>query len=283
VSREQILALVSGLPSRRRYSRLLVMLQAYFDGSTADGEVLILAGYIARADTWLAFTDPWQALLDEDGGRAFKMNRAAKNAKGMRRARRHYELINSLPIIGAGIGIPIADLNDVVTELGLPAEFRNPYYVAWRAMLSLCFSTQHINIRTPVDFVFDDQTERVRIEPAWNYFYSTIPLRIQRLIMSRPTFRRDDDVLPLQAADLIAWWGRRRYVEGTLAQAKLYPDEWRSGPNKDTFALIPKDGLRSALLKDIRTAEAQLRRRATMRLTGLRGSWGRVHFPDEGA
>jgi len=257
---------------------VLVMLQAFFDGSTADGEVLVFAGWIGRTDTWLDFNDPWQSLLDEDGGRPFKMKRAAKTANGMRRARRHFELIDKRPIAGAGIAVPIGDLSDVVDELGLPDALKNPFYFAWRTMLTLCFSTDHLNLREPVDFVFDDQTERVRIEKAWDYYYSTIPRRVRKLIMSRPTFRRDDDVLPLQAADLLAWWGRHRYVEGTLSQAKLFPEEWLSGPNKTTFAIVPKAGLRAALLKDMQASVAHARTH-TLKLDNIKGSWGSFRFP----
>ena len=50
--RTAVLALVSGLSSRD-----LAMLQCFVDDSGhGDGPVLVLAGFIASVDTWLAFS-----------------------------------------------------------------------------------------------------------------------------------------------------------------------------------------------------------------------------------
>jgi hypothetical protein len=270
---ERVLALVSGLPSSRRYSRFIGMLQGYFDGSTQDGQALIFAGYIAQVQTWLNFTDPWQAFLDEDGGRPFKMSRAAKTAKGMCRAQRHYELIDSLPILGAGIVIPIQELKKIVSEFALPRNVANPYYIAWRAMLTMCFSPDHIGVKEPIEFIFDDQTERKNIDRAWDYFKATIPRSYKKKLAGRPSFKRDDDVLPLQAADLIAWWGRHQYVRGNLEHAKLFPSEWTAGrPNKTIFSIINEEGLRAALTKDM-AASLRARDSLALKVPMITGPW----------
>jgi hypothetical protein len=68
-AREQILALVSGLPEPKCVNRILMTLQAFIDDSktgdlTKPGSVFVLAGYISSVSDWLIFTDEWQAILD---------------------------------------------------------------------------------------------------------------------------------------------------------------------------------------------------------------------------
>ncbi len=93
-----IWALVSGLPGKRRTERQLLMLQAYIDGSATQGRnILVLAGYIAKAETWAKFSDDWQELLDNRPLRlrdqtAFKFNRV-KSKSSIKRAEQFYRII----------------------------------------------------------------------------------------------------------------------------------------------------------------------------------------------
>ncbi len=48
---------------------------------------------------------------------------------------------------------------------------------------------------------------------AYDVFLKFAPDELRPLIGSRPIHRCDSDVLPLQAADLIAWQTRRYYAE----------------------------------------------------------------------
>jgi hypothetical protein len=232
-AREHTLALVSGLPSTKRYSRLICMLQTHFDGSTEDGQVLVVAGYVATVSRWLEFDDKWQELLDKDGGKPFKMVRAAKTAKGMRRARAHFEIVDEYALAGVGCVIPIEPVNRIARELNLPKSFGNPYFVAWRALVSICFI--HLKIAEPIEFIFDDQTERDEVLRSWDEYIRSAPLSIRKKMMGPPSFKRDDLVLPLQSADLMAWWGRKRFVTGELKDRIFYPPEWMAGRKEKMF------------------------------------------------
>jgi hypothetical protein len=55
--------LVSGLPSSERTKRRMMALQAYFDDSKEAGRVVVLAGLIAPAEQWAAFSDEWKGML----------------------------------------------------------------------------------------------------------------------------------------------------------------------------------------------------------------------------
>src|SRR5262249_55827619 len=148
----------------------------HFDGSTEDGEVLVVAGYLARADRWLKFWTEWQTELDANGGRPFKMTRAAKTAKGMRRAKRHYEIIERMGLLGIGCAIPIKSLVKVVDELGIDPKLKNPYYVGWRSVITLALEgLKQLRLSDPIQFVFDEQTEKVNIILAWDQFHANAP------------------------------------------------------------------------------------------------------------
>ena len=55
----EVLALVSGLPPKARMTRKMMMLQAYIDESCSDGKLFVMAGYIASAPQWIAFSEEW--------------------------------------------------------------------------------------------------------------------------------------------------------------------------------------------------------------------------------
>jgi hypothetical protein len=69
-------AIVSGLADEQRRKRLLLVLQAFIDDSgNGQPPVLVLAGFVARAESWATFADKWRAAL---GGLAyFKMKECA--------------------------------------------------------------------------------------------------------------------------------------------------------------------------------------------------------------
>ncbi len=252
--------MVSGLPAAKRNAQLIGMLQGFFDGSTQDSEVLVVGGYVSTVDRWLAFTDAWQALLDENHGRPFKMVRAAKSVRGMRRARAHFEVADDHTLAGVCCAIPIEPLGRIVDELKLPDDFRNPYFIAWRSILSIC--THYLKIAEPIDFVFDDQTEKYSVLRSWDHYLATAPRTTRKKIAGVPSFKDDTKVLPLQAADLIAWWGRRQFLNGEIQSRVLFPPEWTAGRREKLFYFhIPEGGIRESFLQDIALTE---KRKATI-------------------
>jgi hypothetical protein len=65
--------------------RLLMVLNAYVDASgKGDPKLLVLAGYIATAETWIEFSKEWQSRLDQAGMPYFKMNDAVRSRPGSR-------------------------------------------------------------------------------------------------------------------------------------------------------------------------------------------------------
>jgi len=220
--------------------------EAFFDGSTQDGRVLIVAGYMADTDTWLRFSDAWQEKIDTlDNGRPFKMSRASKTAKGMRRAQQHYRLIQDFGLVGVGCAVPIEPLRRLVVEYGLDPRMANPYFTAWRMAISAaitCVKSDKSNAK--IQFCFDEQTEKVLILKAWDLFHANAPAQYRRHIARDISFKPDDDVMPLQAADLFAGLARMQYVKDPSAMAELAPKEWNARSPNVLFTRINETGLR---------------------------------------
>jgi hypothetical protein len=217
-------ALVSGLPGDSARYRHLLMLQAYADASgTGDPNILVIAGYLAAAETWREFSKAWKAHLDLAGMSRFKMNEMARSAASLEIAGSFYRIIEEHNII-AGLSTTIR--TDHFSRLWGAAEWPlgiavdnsvgdNSYYAAVKSIVEMLAYSQHkLNISGPVDFIFDDQSEKARIISAWDTMKLVTPPDIRKLMGETPAYRNDDTTMPLQAADLYAWWVHKWEREG---------------------------------------------------------------------
>jgi hypothetical protein len=207
------------------------MLQAYVDGSgTGDPNELILAGYVATAETWREFSREWKSCLDEANLPYFKMNEMTSRPE---LAAYFYRVIERHEVLAAlSVTIDTAALRKVVREI-VPApdiraeKLENPYFFAFRAMIECLAALQDkIGISEPVDFIFDDESEKVRILPIWELVKDAMRPDIRERIGSNPIFREDHKFMPLQAADLYAWWVRRWHRDGRKDRLRV-PFAWK--------------------------------------------------------
>lgn len=148
------------------------MLQAYFDGSTESGIALIVAGYMATVNSWLKFSDDWAEFLTiSPRMTVFKMS--AIGQFQMERAMFHYRAIERATLIGIGCAISIESLANVVRNLNLDPINKNPYYLAWRAVVTLSLEAARLlRLEDQIEFVFDEQSDKVPIIKSWDYYYS---------------------------------------------------------------------------------------------------------------
>jgi hypothetical protein len=96
-----------------------------------------------------------------------------------------------------------------------PYDLRSPYSTLFSAvMINAARQLHHFKIDVPIDFIFDEQG-RVGAEAALWYGLSRAlqPDHLRRLLGNRPIFRTDEELLPLQAADCLAWHLRRSREE----------------------------------------------------------------------
>ena len=67
----------------------------------------------------------------------------------------------------------------------------------------------------PIDFVFDEKTDKKHCLLAWEVVMDGCKARGDRhLYGDAPIFRESQTMMPLQAADLFAYWIRRWEIEG---------------------------------------------------------------------
>jgi hypothetical protein len=204
------------------------MLKAYIDGSGDGGPVLVLAGYVATAEQWAPFADDWDAKLKEAGLSRFKMSEMVSRPEI---AGWFYRSIEEHVSAALACAVPRSPLHKVVRELGLgdvDRRLTNPYYFSVKAIINMTAQHQKkMGFHEPIDFIFDDQSEKQVIRDAWDtYLQSPITPEVKEVTGAEPQFLKDDGMPPLQAADLFAWWMRIQWEKhGTLCREQL-PFPW---------------------------------------------------------
>jgi Protein of unknown function (DUF3800) len=233
-AQDRIWALVCGLRPSEAGRRLLLMLQAYIDESKSPKTgTFVLAGYIASAEKWAAFSRCWEKLLpfgtlNKYGKYHFKMQEMAMNSERMERVEVFFKAIEQHVLASISCRLNINELRSAINRLHLHGQeidwdyVNNPYLFTLRALMDMFHSrkaefSQFIPSDEDIDFFFDDQLhEKSRILSSWDEYMKNRLDDIRASYGSAPKFGSDDRYLPLQAADLWAWWIRKWHDEGTV-------------------------------------------------------------------
>jgi hypothetical protein len=240
-------ALVSGLPTRKRQKRQLLMLQAYFDDSRLEPSNLtfgayVVSGYLADATKWAAFSDAWQRVLDIASPRGLPKLNYLKTTQAFRnrdRASQFYDwtdaernerlllfakTVNQYALISVQTIIPV----EIYKRVLGPITKQSAYWLAFHSLIAeLAEFLIARNIDDKVEIYFDRQGDESedRIRESYREVAKQVPAASAAKIAGTPDFRDDKDVLPLQAADLIAWHVRRNIME-TARHKELKSDTW---------------------------------------------------------
>ena len=203
-------------------------LQAFIDDSQTDGEVLVLAGYLASFEQWEKFSVDWQHLLDgPPRWERFKMVEIASTADAGRRERAaaFYRVVEKYAAAFVAVAVELRPLAQAAREAGIPeGKLTNSYLFAHRAIMDATLQYQRdMGINEPVDFIFDRLGANERfIREGWEMFASTRPPELKDLVGRPPRFETDDEFLPLQAADMLAWHAREHWLKhGSLTADQL--------------------------------------------------------------
>lgn len=199
--------------------RKLMILRAYIDDSDLNqAPVSVLAGWIGPAATWAAFADAWKEALEmKPFLQYFKMNEAMSLSgqffgwtEESRDFRLRYliNLIQEYKLIGVGTVVPHAEYREVFFGR-TDKSFDMPYHLMFHSLMSGIVTEFSKYGLQQVDFVFDEQPgqmERMAVE--WSKFKNAAPPQFKSLLGDPPAFRNDETTLPLQAADMYAWYVR---------------------------------------------------------------------------
>jgi hypothetical protein len=225
--RDAVWALVCGYPTGKREHRQLLMLQAYIDESESKREpqFLVLAGYIAPAEQWASFADDWDQALRtppcinpfdikdalEQTGPFYEKSKEDCNAV----IARFRGIIEKHVSAGFSIWFRLDDYKKGFAANTPAKRMKNPYYfAAMHLLLSVARNLEGLGLqRGPVDFIYDNRVmEKPRLIEAWDWAAKQTkkpdPPDLLRLVPNPPQFQDDENVLPLQAADMLAKWTR---------------------------------------------------------------------------
>jgi len=207
------------------------------DSGTHGGSVFVLAGFVSTAERWAALADDWAEVLANPVPRPlryFKMTEAVKcrvEFHGFTVAQRDRRLCELYALIEKHVMWSVSVVIDwemYKRENRYRPDFlrKHPYYFAVSALMSDVARNQKLfGLSEKVDFIFDEDVMRSgRILNIWEGFKRGATLDTRDMIGGTPQFKSDMDVLPLQAADMEAWWMRQRWHERLTGAPRLeYP------------------------------------------------------------
>jgi hypothetical protein len=240
--------------------------QAFFDDSGTGVPVFVLSGFVSPIYRWGAFSEEWQALLDESPKlKYFKMWEAAhlsdqfggmKAEQRNERIQKFFRLIQKAVELSASCVIPIAPFKRIWKgKIDGGKEWSDPYYVALWDMITF-LTDKHFRMRLfeamatndgqspsiygTLEFIFDDNARLAALVPP---YYQLIRAKLHPLFRGwigvSPKFENDLEFLPLQACDAQSWYFRRLYAE------RFHNEPFKPDMPKSLFA--PLDEIPAAM------------------------------------
>jgi hypothetical protein len=209
-----------------------MVLQAFIDDSTSDG-VYVLGGHIASAESWAKFSREWEELLplamrDRDGRYYFKM-REMNRADKLPHVPAFYKVLEDNVLCSLSASYNLHDLERAKERIYVPglqhidwSHYNNRYFYAFRLLMDMFHSHREkivkvVPLDQKIDFYFDNQKEKGLILAMWDDYMAKRPPETRQHYGATPRFEDDKDFLPLQAADMWAWWIRKWIIEGNIS------------------------------------------------------------------
>lgn len=226
-----------------------MVLQAYIDESHAnESDVFCMGGHIADINSWQKFSEEWAELLprfgvlDDSDQYHFKMSEMYRNNR-IDNVPPFYRVIERHVLCSLAFSYKKSDLENAKNRIFVPelqidwGFLNNPYEFAFRSLMDMFHSYREqaqevIPLEEKVDFIFDEHNKSKMIDKIWDDYMSQRPEETRKYYGSHPRFKNDKEALPLQAADLWAWWVRKWTEDGTPEQQEM-PDfgAWKAHRN----------------------------------------------------
>ncbi len=191
------------------------MFQAFIDdsGSKTGDKKLFLAGYIHRAEAWGPFSEDWSAALREEPAlKSLHMTQSFQGWSADDRARKLTRLVAVLEKyrpLSIECHLSTEDFKSVMAP-HTPYDLRHPYFFVFHAIV--VNGAKFLKLEGfdgPLNFVFDVQGNVGNDAALWYLpFKEMQPQDIKAILGGPPRFAKDEDAVPLQAADMLAWYRR---------------------------------------------------------------------------
>jgi len=170
-------------------------------------------------------------------------------SRAYRRAELFYRVIERHVSAAFSISIPRDDLDAAVAEFNWPEwvvdqdRMTNPYYFAFRCVQEgLARVLRPFNLKGPVQFTFDSHTSGPLCLDHWDLLKASCTPEIASTFAGQPLFRKEEEQLPLQAADLYAFWVRKWKQSGDREAMKHLAFPWTADRDIPRFRLDLRQG-----------------------------------------
>ena len=232
-------------------------------GTNRQSNPFVLAGFVAPLERWQNFSTKWGALLDSYHLSCFKLKKI-KTQRYLDRALKFVDVIRENVDLGVNYTLFHDDYVAVVKGK-VEEKLDNPF--AWCLFALVAGVARFADTRPEyaehtIAFVFDDTTERARIERMWDDALCSLDESVRRRMASKPLFVPDEEFTPLQAAHALAWsvrdhmdesiqlgkWASEKpvyremlkisFLSKTIARKEL--EEWLS-TTREAYALMQAD------------------------------------------
>ena len=148
--------------------RQLVLIQAFVDDSGGKGHSrhFVLAGLVATAENWVAFSHEWKACLAAQPAiPLFKMSEASSRSKafgGFSMQARDDKLRSLARVINRHASFVVSSVIEMEAARISPTShlkpFRDPYFWPFHTLITgICFDLWDLGIRDRFEIVFDEQ------------------------------------------------------------------------------------------------------------------------------
>jgi hypothetical protein len=202
------------------------MLTGYIDdsGSEPSSPTFVLAGYVLPAEKWAQFSNDWESGLHSGKSIDYlHMQDTGKHIKNGQfegwdidereeKLRSLAAIIQSYKPFALAAHAQWSEFKKFKERSSRASLIQDPYKALIHEITRImCEAGKRWNNQECVDFVFDEQGEIGSEAVSWYMdMKAAYPPSEQLFFGSTPTFRKDTLVLPLQAADMLAWFQRRR-------------------------------------------------------------------------
>jgi len=211
------------------------MLQGYVDDSGSDegSSAFVLAGFMMDAESWANFSDDWEVQLKRTPSiDYFKMSETISRTGQFQGWRPEFVLCKVKDLLAVvekhnpvGIGSYLY-WPEFMQHMRphVQGELRNPYQLLFGAVFESIEKHQRAQgiFPQPVDIDFDDQGSAGHFAlQMYPKFKEASAPETRKMLGRMPIMLDDKQVLPLQAADMLAW-NIRRKLDGDTEWKWLY-------------------------------------------------------------
>jgi hypothetical protein len=176
-----------------------------------------------------------------------------------------YRVVEDHVLAQVAVAINCEELTKWVPQMDIQQHLVNPYLLGHKAIINLTAQLQReAGLNDKIDFIFDKRSEEKKVQRGFGYYRTTLSAEFEEVTGNAPIFRDDREFLPLQAADLLAWWTRRQWLTDGNISNRCVPYPWRQ---KNAFPAMVLDLSGDALRRELEEIQAHRRARRRPRMT----------------